>query len=190
MRSRTTVARLVIMMPLVLISITAQAKAGLITSPSVNTTAEPGGLTLYTYTLSNLDTSTLPAVEFILTVSPDANLGAISGPNGWQITYQAGDSEIDVASPSDATDIQPGSQGIVSFTSVLPPVATDYLIIGFDSSTITIDTNQGAIAGPYTAVPEPRSLPLLALALVLVMAVRAGGFRMAGRIGKNSDRHQ
>ena len=77
MRSRTTVARLVIMMPLVLISITAQAKAGLITSPSVNTTAEPGGLTLYTYTLSNLDTSTLPAVEFILTVSPDANLGGI-----------------------------------------------------------------------------------------------------------------
>ena len=161
MRSRTTVARLVIMMPLVLISITAQAKAGLITSPSVNTTAEPGGLTLYTYTLSNLDTSTLPAVEFILTVSPDANLG-ISADRmvGRSRIKRATRRSITGHHPMQRT-FSPDPREIVSFTSVLPPVATDYLIIGFDSSTITIDTNkEGAIAGPYTAISRATLTPL------------------------------
>jgi hypothetical protein len=179
MKSQMRIATSAVLLFLLFTSMTPRASAGLVTSLTVNTSPEPGGLTLYSYTLSDLASSTLPAVEFTLSVSPTANLGAITGPSGWQITYQAGDSEVDFASPSDATDILPGSQGVFSFTSALTPVSTDYLIIGFDSSTITIDTNQGQIAGPATAVPEPCSLHLLCLALVLPAAAATGrrGYR-------------
>ena len=133
-----------------------------ITTLNVTTSTQTSGQTLYHYTLSNSATSTLPAVEFTLSIDPTAALQSITGPSGWSITYNSGDSVVDWASLDAMTDLQPGLDAVFSFDSMLPPLSQNYLILGISDNPIDIETNTGMILGPgISSVPEASSLVLL-----------------------------
>ncbi|MEW4569260.1 PEP-CTERM sorting domain-containing protein [Tautonia sp. JC769] len=137
-------------------------RAEFLTSLSVETTPWGGDRTLYTYTLENSNASTLNAVQFALEVSPTADLDHLSGPVGWLITYEPGDETIDFLSLAEETDLQPGSTARFSFSSPLGPSLSDYLIVGLDLPSVSVEINQGQVAGPgATAIPEPSTLTLL-----------------------------
>lgn len=140
------------------------ASAAFLTTLFVEVTPQANGSTRYEYSLTNLSTSTLPAVQFALAVSPDADLRGMTGPEGWFITYQTGGETIDFLSLSEDTDLMPGATARFSFASPIGPSLTDYLVTGVDLSTVRIEISEGQVAGPgvgVNAVPEPSTLALL-----------------------------
>jgi len=138
------------------------AHAGLITDLLSSVTPQPSGLTLYQYTLTDDPGSTLPVVEFTLSVSTAADISSLAGPSGWQITYNAGDALVDWATFSADTVIQPGDSATFSFLSPLGPSQQDYSVLGLDPASFDVETNQGQTQSPgITAVPEPSALAML-----------------------------
>jgi hypothetical protein len=157
-----------------LISGYSSARGDFITTLIPSVAAKPGGLTDYQYTLTDHGDSTLPAVEFALSVAPDANLVSLNGPVGWNITYTPGDSSVDWSSPSTATDIVPGQTAVFGFSSALGPVPLSYLIVGLDDTTGSLAINQGTIVSAgASSVPEPSTLLLCGIGL-LGLVGRAG----------------
>jgi hypothetical protein len=150
-----------------LISTFPSVRGDFITTLTPSVGPGPGGLTDYQYTLTNQADSTLPAVEFALSVAPGADLTSLTGPAGWVITYNPGDSSVDWSSPSPATDLLPGQSAVFDFSSPLGPVSLDYLIAGLDDTTGTVGTNQGTILSPgASSVPEPSALLLGGIGLL------------------------
>ncbi len=159
-------------------SLPSPARAGYLVDISATVTPQPGALDLYQYTIANETGSSLPTVEFTLTIDPSANLTSVTGASGWLITYSAGDNVVDWSSPSSSTDLQPGNSAIFSFLSPLGPVQQDYQIVGLTTNPFAIDTKQGQSASPGIAsVPEPGSLVLVgigALGVLTILARRNG----------------
>ncbi len=146
------------------------AHAGLITTLEVTTEVVAGGLTEYDYTLSNLSASTINASFLFIAVDTTANLTALSGPTGWDISYATGDVAVGFTSPDASVDILPGSSGVFSFDSPLPPDLASYQVAGIDASGDFL-TNDGVILS--ASVPEPASaLPLAAGFLGMLIARR------------------
>ena len=125
---------------------------------------------LYQYTITNNADSTLPVSSVFLSVDPTANLSAIVGPTGFDVSYKPGDPttgapgdpSINFTSPSSAVDIQPGKTDTFSFESPERGIQQPYAFQSLDST--------GAFAGQtpdgltaLSPVPEPASLLLVAL---------------------------
>src|SRR5262249_48761207 len=137
------------------------ARGGLITHVMVDITTQPNGEYDYLYTIADDAASTLPVVEFTLTVDPTASLESVSGPSEWLITYNTGGPLVDWSSPSSAAGIQPGGSATFEFISSLPPLTQAYLVLGVDDVNFIIDTNTGMIASPgVSSVPEPSAITL------------------------------
>ena len=151
MTSISPPVRLLLLFSLLLLTTAGSAQAGLMTTFTVETTSEPGGLTHYGYTLTNLPVSDFPTVDLILGVSTDANLQDITGPSGWTVYYNPGDSTIEWSSPSSATDLAPGNSTTFSFESSLGSGLQDYLITGLTQSPPSVDTNSGRSRSPLAA---------------------------------------
>ena len=149
----TSTTRIVFLAAILAISWPATACGGLATSLTVEVDPEPFGLNRYVYTLTNLDSSTIPVVDFALAVSPvqpgcdhrtewlGDHLHAGRCPDRFRIAFRAGGSPSRVRSE-------------FAFTSPLGAMAEDYLITGIDVPNLIIDTNEGQIAAPGR-VPSP-----------------------------------
>ena len=147
-------------------------RAGLLTSLTVQTTAEADGLTLYEYTLTNDASSDEEVVGLSIYVNPASDLQEITAPNGWNSSYLPGDWfvgwDIDPLST-----LLPGSSTTVSFKSLLSPISQTFDVTGFNDQTGDSTTNRGPILGPGVAVvPEPSSLTLLCIGSIAVAAAR------------------
>jgi hypothetical protein len=145
--------------------IPARAQATFLTSLSGEAVQNPSdGLYTYTYLVTNLSASTDTFGALNVNVSPSAGVLSIAGPDGWLSSFDTADSLVQWFSPGPTSDISPGSSGAFSFVSPLPPVAQDYLAIGF--SDVGIDFNPRTTVGPgvVTTVPEPSTLTLLGVA--------------------------
>lgn len=154
--------------------VSSPARAGLVADISSSVTPQPGGLNLYQYTITDEPSSSLPAVEFTLTVDASANLTSITGASGWLITYSTSDNIVDWSSPSSSTDLQPGNSAIFSFVSPLGAFQQNYQIVGLTTNPFAIDTKQGQIASPGIAsVPEPGSLVLFGIGTLGVLTMLA-----------------
>jgi hypothetical protein len=160
--------RLLLAMALVAIAASHHSvRADLITDLSVTTTPESGGLTLYSYTLADLSTSTITASSFFVVVDTTANLSALSAPTGWDISYTAGDTAVGFTSPDPSLDIMPGFSGPFSFESLLTPVLVPYEVAGIDPN-FNYVVNTGVILG--ASVPEPSSAVLCTLGILGVLS--------------------
>jgi hypothetical protein len=144
------------------------ARADLITSLEVTTKAVAGGLTEYDYTFSNLSSSTVNASFLFIAVDTTANLTALTGPTGWDVSYATGDLAIAFTSPDPSVDILPGSSGVLSFDSPLAPHLASYEAAGIDGSGNFV-TNDGAILS--ASVPEPLSVVLLTVGVLGILVV-------------------
>jgi len=152
----------------------AVAKGGFITTLTATTTPEPGGLTLYSYALTTDPASTLNAEGLGISVSADANLINITGPTGWEITYNTGDTLVTWESSDPSTDLLPGQSAIFSFESPLGPAQQSYLATGFDTTGTIFGTYTGNVSGPgVTSVPEPSSLLLSGIGVLGVLITLA-----------------
>ncbi|QEH33731.1 hypothetical protein OJF2_22370 [Aquisphaera giovannonii] len=147
------------------------ARADFLATLDVTTTPEAGGLTLYQYMLSVDPASDQAAVLLLINVDAAAGLTSISGPAGWEIDYNTGDTGVSWLSPGSDTDLLPGQSAVFSFASPLGAGDEDFLTVGDAFGAV-----QGRIAGPsLLTVPEPPSLWLLA------GAAAAGFPTMTGR---------
>jgi len=155
------------LLPAVLVSaMSTGASADLIISLDATATPAGGGLTRYEYAVTNEATSTLAFIQFQLATSPGANPGMITGPDGWDISFDDVFSVLSWTSFVPATDIFPGHSATFSFVSPLPPGDQEYSAAGFDDATGEGQVLYGITTGPTTttaAVPEPSSLVSLAL---------------------------
>ena len=139
------------------------ARADFLTNVTETVTPQAGGEFLYSYTVSNLPTSTFNIGEFDLNVSTDAALSSIKNPIGFLALYTTGDSFISFASTDPTTDITASSSGVFSFQSLDTPGLQDNLVRSFDG---TSPSNGGQTLAPLRAVPEPASLALCGLGAV------------------------
>ena len=153
----------------------ATARAEFITTLTASETPQPGGLTLYQYTLTNDPTSTLNAEGLAISVDANADLQSITGPTGWDISYLPGDTLVTWESSDISIQfIAPGDSAAFSFLSALGPAQQPYLVIGTDTLGIDFDSNFGDIASPaISSVPEPGSLVLSGLGALGVLAMVA-----------------
>ena len=152
----------------------APALAGFDTDVSTVVTPQTGGTYLYTYTVSDLATSTLGISEFDVAVSTDANLTSINAPTGFLNLYTPGDASISFLSTDPTTDITAGHSEIFSFVSTGPPGLQADLTRTFDDPTGAASSNAGFASSP---VPEPASLALLGLGGLYLAAKRARDLR-------------
>ncbi len=151
-------------------SIESIAYADFIPTLTLSTTAGPSGLTEYDYTLANPVDSDLPVGDLILGVDPTADLQNISGPTGWTIYYNPGDSTVEWSSPSSATDLIQGGTTLFSFDSYLPPGDQNYLLSGFSDSPPYVETSFGDIQAPTAdAVPEPSTGLMIGLGIISIL---------------------
>ncbi len=160
----------------------AAGRADFLTSLSGQAVFDPSqGLYSYTYTVTDLPDSTDTLGGLTVDVDPSADVSDLTGPAGWQSSFDAADALVLWVSPDPSTDIPPGSLGTFSFLSPLPPTSQDYLAIGF--SDVGIDFGAGSTVGPgapASTVPEPPgigplSLGVLALAAARIRRPKAGG---------------
>ena len=126
------------------------ARADLVTSVSVSTKSVVGGLTEYDYTLSNMSSSTVTASSFYVAVDMTADLTFLSAPSGWDMSYATGDMAVGFTSPDPSVDILPGSFGIFSFDSPLPPTLVSYEVAGIDGNGNYV-VNDGMVPGSQRA---------------------------------------
>ena len=167
----------------------APARAALVTNILASVTPQSGGVSLYTYTVTDLPTSTSSISEFDLDVSggqipmgiitpTGALLSNITMPTGFINLYTTGDPSISFLSTDPSTDIAPGTSGIFSFTSPSRAVLQAYQFSTFDG---TGSTTGGRVLSPTPlaapSVPEPNGLLLLALGVpaLALLAVRRRG---------------
>jgi hypothetical protein len=140
-------------------------------TPSVSPTAS--GTYLYAYTIANAPGSTLSALDFVMEISPTADLQAISTPTGWVTGYTAGDPFFYMISVDPSTDLAPGASMALSFESPLAPASGSYTLSGFNADFTEFGVATGttlvpaADATPPTAVPEPGSFVAVAIGLVI-----------------------
>ena len=137
----------------------APSRADFDTSVSPSFTLEASGSTLYSYTVTNLGTSTSNIGEFDINVSTDAALTSIVNPTGFLALYTTGDSFISFLSTDASFDLKPLASVVFSFESVIGPGIQDDLVRSFDSP---FAQNPGSTIAPRT-VPEPASLALSGL---------------------------
>jgi hypothetical protein len=168
----------------VLAALAPRAGAGFVVTVTADVSQTPSGPYRYAYTLANDAASTLSAFDFLLDVSPLADLQSITTPPGWFPAYVAGDTSLYVLSLTPATDLAPGTSATFSFLSPLAPGAQAYAISGLNPTTFDFDTQYGTVlsptVSPVTTVPAPPSA-VLALAGVATAAGAAGVRRRAGR---------
>ncbi len=144
-----------------MLGIVPPVRGGLLTSLTVDVAPQPGGLTRYEYTLTNEATSDLSVFQFSLDVALNADLQLLSGPTGWDIIYNPGDSQVIWSSPDSSTDLLPGNGALFDISSAQGPSLHSYLIAGINEAIPDIETNSGWIAGPgVSSVPEPSALML------------------------------
>lgn len=169
----------------------APVRGDLLTGLTATATPEAGGLTLYSYTLSNLSSSTVAVSAFSVAVSSDSNLTNLTAPSGWEVNYYPGgttttldgsgnpvtqivpgDTAVSFTSPDPTSiNIAAGASGTFSFESPRLPGTQNYAAQGLDFSTFTVAQSNGSIVSP---VPEPASFVLMALGgLGLAAAGRA-----------------
>ncbi|QEH31647.1 PEP-CTERM motif protein [Aquisphaera giovannonii] len=137
------------------------ARAGFLTSLDVLITPQAGNSYLYEYTLTVGAASDRPAASLVIDVSTVADLTALTGPTGWDITYAAGDSFVAWDSPAEDLELAVGASAVFSFVSSLAPGLSDYQVAGIGTNPL-LAFNTGQVGAPVAAVPEPASLAMLA----------------------------
>ncbi|WP_165075748.1 hypothetical protein [Paludisphaera rhizosphaerae] len=158
-----------------LCALTSTARADLILSVDVATSAASNGRTLYTYTVQNLATSTATLASFGVQVAQAADLADVTGPVGWDVDYVVGDASIFWTSSAESYDLAPGGSLVFGFTSVLTPGAQPFAGIGFEPNGDFVFVD-GMTTGPLNAgaaVPEPASVVLAASALAAALLAKA-----------------
>ena len=154
---------------LLLLASAAPARGGFLVNVTSLVTQESPTVFRYDYQVTVPSTSTLNASEFFIDVSPLANLTTIATTTGWDISYSAGDPNVDFSSPSSATDLLPGQTGFFEFRSPVGPGLQAFDVRSLDD----IGTPLGDVAGTALApVPEPSSLALGTLGGILLYALR------------------
>ena len=131
------------------------ARGDLITTLEVSTKAVAGGLTEFDYTLSDLSASTVTASSFFVAADFTANLTALSGAGVGTFRMPLATCAVAFTSPDPSVDILPGSSGVFSFESPLPPILAPFEVAGIDSNG-NFDVNDGSIF-EAASVPEPAS---------------------------------
>ncbi len=159
------------------LALTAPAQAGFQATVTV-TTAPFNSLTQYTYTVTDLATSTDNIGSFSLSVPADANLSLIAMPTGFLALYTPGDLTIEFDSTDPSFDITPGSFGMFHFLSPDKPGSTSFALTDYNN----FATFTGSVVGP-ASVPEPGSLILLVLGLPLAAAATLARCRSRKLVG-------
>jgi hypothetical protein len=161
------------------------ARGGFLTTLQVTVIETTSGSYQYNYTIDNTSASTLPAVEFTLSVDPAANLQSPFGPSNWIITYDPGNQVIDWASPSSADGVLAGESATFGFTSALPPLTQSYSVLGINDTTGDVGFTVGMILSPgSSSVPEPSSLALLVMGALPSMGRWASRYFLRLRLSK------
>ena len=106
---------------------------------------------LYIYDIDNGFQSSVPVVEFTLSIEPSANIEKITGPKGWEITYKSSDKVIDWSILPSFPGLLPGGKAEFSFISTSPPSQQNYLILGGSTLPVAIQTKQGKVVSPGIA---------------------------------------
>ena len=150
----------------------AGAKGDLITTLDVAVSPN-GPAYLYGYTLTNDSASDLNVILVSIDIADSASLTGLSGPTGWDIVYQLGDTTVTWESPDPLFNLLPGNSFQFEFSSILPPDLQDFILLGIDNSATNFAFNTGRIASPSSrAVPEPSSLLALGYGLLFLIAAR------------------
>ena len=142
----------------------AAARAGFDVSISATDTRQANGNYLYSYTVTDLPTSTIAITEFDIAVNDPIGVTSIKSPSDFFTFYNPGDSSLTFTTFDDG--ILPGSAGVFSFISSSAPGLVPELIRGLDPSTFTVVDVPGTVIGPSLAVPEPSSLLMCGLGAV------------------------
>ena len=167
----------------------APARADLVTSTTSSAAPLSGGGFLFTFTVTDLASSTLPVSEFDVNVGPFANLGGLTAADGVTPTNSAGflplftpgDPFVQFLSPDPSADIKPGSSAVFTFTSLVGPASAADTVVGLDATGAPVQ-NVGTVAFAPTAVPEPATVVLLGVALAALpfLHSRTGRTRSRG----------
>lgn len=143
------------------------ARAEFISTLSPNVEHQSDDTYLYTYILSIDSSSSIPATSLAISVSASADLTAIAGPTGWDITYTPGDSSISWSASDFPFALLSGTDASFSFVSALPPAFGDYSVTGINIDDFSIGSNSGSTQSPVAeAVPEPVSLIQLGIGFI------------------------
>jgi hypothetical protein len=147
-------------------------RADFITAVSPQVTSGQGDEYVYSYMVTNLLASTDAFASLNVNVDTGAGVTDITGPVGWLGFFFPTDGLVQWVSTGPATDILPGSVGLFSFISPLPPTSQNYLAIGvFDGGLeFATGTTPGPGLAPPAAVPAPSGIALLSTGLLLLFA--------------------
>lgn len=167
----TPIRRLALALVLALVA-GPSARADFLATVAVAITPEAGGWFRYAYSVEVGATSTLPAVQFDVAVSVDADLQGIAAADGWSFDYDGAAGAISFFADEIDAPIAAGSSAVFAFLSRLGPAGMDYFLVGVDPP--GFEVLDGTIAAPGVVVPEPSSLALLGAAACVGLAGLVG----------------